>query len=66
MSHHRAATALLLVMIAASAAASSHSFITVPPWTFPAEFASRIPIQRTSADRDSEAGLPSIAAQIYG
>src|SRR3954447_654735 len=39
--------------IAAVAAASSQSFITVPPWTNPAAFASEGPIHWTSTLRDS-------------
>ena len=46
--------------MAATPAASSHSFITIPPWTNPAEFASAIPIHRIRAELDAEAGLPSI------
>ncbi len=45
---------------AATPAASSHSFITIPPCTNPAEFASTIPIHRIRAELDAEAGLPSI------
>ena len=49
-------------LIAASPAASSASRSTVPPWMNPAEFASAIPIQRTSSDSDREAGRSAISS----
>ena len=45
--------------IAAIPAASSHSFITTPPWTKPAMFASVGPIQWTSTELEWEAGRGS-------
>jgi hypothetical protein len=55
-------TRLRECLIAASAAASSTSFMTVPPWTLPAELAWPIPIQRASSAADSEGDLGSTRA----
>jgi hypothetical protein len=51
-------------LIAASPAASSHSFITVPPCTKPAELASVIPIHLTSTDTEADAARGSIEAAM--
>ena len=48
--------------MAAIPAASSHSFITTPPWTNPAEFASPIPIHLTNTAFDAEAAFGSMEA----
>ena len=47
--------------IPAIPATSSQSRITTPPWTNPAELASPMPIHLTSSERDSAAGLASMA-----
>ena len=52
-------------LIAASPAASSHIFMTVPPWTKPAELASTRLIQRTGTACDSAADRGSTAADGY-
>ena len=44
---------------AAMPAASSTSFMTVPPWMSPLEFASPIPIQCASTLVDSDGALAS-------
>ena len=46
---------------AARPAASSQSFITVPPWTNPAEFASSRPIHLTRIERERVTGRGSMA-----
>ena len=43
--------------IAAMPATSSQSFITIPPWTNPAELASPIPIHLTRTASESAAGF---------
>ena len=52
--------------IAAMPATSSQSFITIPPWTNPAELASPIPIHLTRTASESEAGLGSIGGDRNG
>ena len=50
---------------AATPAASSQSFITMPPWTNPAEFASTSPIQRIRAEREAEAACLGSIRRSY-
>ena len=45
--------------MAAMPATSSHSFMIIPPCTLPAVFASGMPIQRVSTERDCEGGRGS-------
>src|SRR4051812_35897748 len=52
--------------IAASPAASSHIFITTPPCTKPAVLLSSMPIQRTSTDREADAGVGSTGGNVAG
>jgi hypothetical protein len=52
-------------LIADNPAASSHIFMTVPPWTKPAELASTRLIQRTRTACDSAAGRGSTTADGY-
>ena len=49
--------------MAAIPAASSQSFITTPPWTNPAEFASPIPIHLTSRPSMPRLAFGSMAAR---
>jgi len=50
--------------IAAIPAASSHSFMTVPPCTKPAESASMRFIQRTRTAREAAAGRDSLTHRV--
>src|SRR3954470_19638498 len=50
--------------IAASPAASSHIFITTPPCTKPAVLLSSMLIQRTSTDREADAGTGSTRGNL--
>ena len=59
-------TRLRQCRIAAMPATSSQSFITIPPWTNPAELASPIPIHLTRTASESAAGLGSIGGDRNG
>jgi hypothetical protein len=52
-----------LCLTAAMPATSSHMCMISPPWTFPALFASAIPIQRLRTELDAEGGRGSTRAR---